>query len=202
MLAELLAERHSERRFAEEEIPPNDLSALVDAAERSPSSCDRRGVHVNVVTDRDTKALLGGLLVGGVGWIHRAPAVLMLFADPLAYKAGDEITYMPLLDAGAMVGHLGIAAAGLGLAGCFVNPNVRTSHQDYFRAEFGSDVYCGAYAVGLPREGGAMVAEVPSKERVLADCEANGTCCLTCYADYGACCKHGGKPIPDSVFAS
>lgn len=156
VLAELLAERHSERRFADENVSDDDLIALVTAAERSPSSCDRRGVYINVVTDRDTKALLGGLLVGGVGWIHRAPAVLMLFADPVAYKAGDEITYMPLLDAGAMVGHLGIAAAGLGLVGCFVNPNVRTSHQDYFRAQFGSDVYCGAYAVGPPREGGAQ----------------------------------------------
>jgi hypothetical protein len=126
----------------------------------------------------------------------------MLFADPLAYKAGDEITYMPLLDAGAMVGHLGIAAAGLGLAGCFVNPNVRTSHQDYFRAQFGSDVYCGAYAVGLPREGGATVVKTSDEGDALADCQANGTCCLAYYADYGECCKHDGKPIPDSVFAS
>ena len=151
VLTELLAERHSERRFADENVPDDDLAHLIDAAERSASSCNRHGVYMSVVTDRDTKALLGGLLVGGVGWIHRAPAVVMLFADPLAYKAGDEITYMPYLDAGVMVGHLYLAAAARGLAGCFVNPNVRESHKDLFRARFGHDLYCGAYAVGPPR---------------------------------------------------
>jgi nitroreductase len=151
VLAELLAERHSERRFANENVPDDDLARLMDAAERSASSCARHGVYMSVVNDRDTKALLGGLLVGGVGWIHRAPTVIMLFADPVAYKAGDEITYMPYLDAGVMVGHLYLAAASLGLAGCFVNPNVRTAHQDLFRTRFGYDLYCGAYAVGPPR---------------------------------------------------
>lgn len=151
VLAELLAERHSERRFAEMSLNGPTLHALTGAVATSPSSCDRQAVACLVVDDRDTKALLGGLLVGGVGWVHRAPTILMLFADPLAYKAGDEIATMPYLDAGVIVGQLGLAAAALGLVGCYVNPNVRDAHRPLFVATFGTRIYCGAYAVGYPR---------------------------------------------------
>lgn len=152
VLAALLDERHSERRFADRELDGPAIHDLTRAVTTAPSSCDRRAVNCLVVTDRDTKALLGGLLVGGVGWVHRAPAVLMLFADPAAYKAGGEIDVMPYLDAGVIVGQLGLAAAGLGLAGCFINPNVRRDHKPLFEAMFGHRIYCGAYAAGHPRE--------------------------------------------------
>lgn len=153
VLAELVAERHSERRFADEPIDSETLDTLLHAARNTASSCDRKGVRPRLVLDRDTKALLGGLLVGGVGWIHRAPAALMLFADPVAYKAGDEIAYMPYLDAGVIVGQLHLAATALGLAGCFVNPNVRERHRELFQLHFGRELYCGAFAVGHPRGG-------------------------------------------------
>lgn len=151
VLAELLDERHSERRFADTPLDGPALHDLTRAVTTAPSSCDRRAVNCLVVDDRDTKALLGGLLVGGVGWVHRAPTVLMLFADPAAYKAPGEAEVMPYLDAGAIVGQLGLAAAGLGLVGCFINPNVRKDHKPLFEAVFGHRIYCGAYAVGHPR---------------------------------------------------
>ena len=151
VLTELLAERHSDRMYAD--IPLNGpiLHELCRAIETAPSSCDRRGIRCELVDDRDTKALLGGLLVGGVGWVHRAPLVLMLFADLAAYKAPGELVNMPYLDAGTIVGQLGLAAAGLGLAGCYINPNVRLQHLPLFQQRFGHDLYCGAYAVGYPR---------------------------------------------------
>jgi nitroreductase len=151
VLAELLAERHSERMFADGPVPDEVLAGLVDVAARAPSSCDRKAISVRVVVDRDSKALLGGLLVGGTGWVHRAPAVLLLFADPQAYKAGDEITFMPYLDAGVIVGQMDLAAGAGGLARCYINPNIREGNQLHFAQTFGSGVYCGALAVGWPR---------------------------------------------------
>jgi nitroreductase len=152
VLRGLLAERHSARVFAERPVGDEALALLLEAAEHAPSSCARRGVNVRVVSDRDSKALLGGLLVGGVGWIHRAPVVLLLIADPVAYKAGDEIAWMPFLDAGVMAGQMGLAAVAAGLRGCFVNPNVRPAHRDMFTGAFGPGIMCGAFAVGWPRE--------------------------------------------------
>lgn len=151
VLAELVYERHSERRFADDPVAPDDLAALLDVVRLAPSSCDRKGLRALVIDDRDTKALLGGLLVGGVGWIHRAPAILLLLADRQAYKADDEIKYMPYLDAGVVAGQLALAAEALGLKGCFVNPNVRHAHVPLFRVRFGDEILCGAFAVGNPR---------------------------------------------------
>lgn len=151
VLAELLAERHSTRMFDDRPIELDHFKALANAIGMAPSSCDRAAVYTQPHTDRDTKALLGGLLVGGVGWVHRAPLVFLLMADRTAYKAGDEVAYMPYLDAGAIIGQLGLVAAARGLVGCFINPAIREAHLPLFEQRFGPDLFCGAYAVGHPR---------------------------------------------------
>lgn len=151
VLRQLLLERHSERAFDDQPVTDDDLAPLLDAADRAPSSCDRHGVSIRVTRSRDDLALLGGLLVGGVGWVHRAPVVLMLFGDPAAYKAPGELAYMPFLDAGVMVGAMYLAATAHGLRCCYINPNIREHNRPHFAAVFGDGVYCGALAVGWPR---------------------------------------------------
>lgn len=151
VLISLINERHSTRTFSEEPVGEA-LDDLLRAGERAPSSCDRRGVAIHVVADRDSKALLGGVLVGGVGWVHRAPVVLLFMADPQAYKAGDEVTYMPYLDTGAIVGQMYLAVTALGLRCCFINPNIRESNKKHFHGTFGPGIFCGALAVGHPRQ--------------------------------------------------
>lgn len=151
VLAQLMAERYSERVFDDRPVDPDLLADLLKVAERAPSSCDRRGVSAKPVTDRDGRALLGGLLVGGVGWVHRAPVILLLFGDPAAYKAPGEAAFMPYLDAGVVVGHLYLAATAVGLRCCFINPNIRAHNRDHFANVFGGGIFCGALAVGWPR---------------------------------------------------
>src|SRR5690606_5776526 len=94
-LIALMRERHSNRRFDPRPVPDELVDELVDAAKLCPSSCDRHGVRIRVVAARDDKDLLDGLLVGGTGWVYRAPVVFLLFADPVAYKAdeGRELHY-------------------------------------------------------------------------------------------------------------
>lgn len=150
VLAEVLAERHSDRRFGDQDVTEDDAAPLLAAAEQAPSSCDRRGVRAVPVRGRDERALLGGLLVGGVGWIHRAPLVILLVADPAAYKAAGELEFMPYLDAGMMAGQMWLAATAAGLAACFCNPNIRAANRGHFADRFGPGVFCGALAVGWP----------------------------------------------------
>jgi|SRR5690554_2819018 len=147
-LIEVMRARHSDRMFADRPVEPQTRAALLEVVDLAPSSCDRRGVSVRVVDTRDELALLGGLLVGGVGWVHRAPLVLLLFGSPLAYKAGNEIEYMPYLDSGVIVQQLLLRATDLGLAAAYINPNIRARDRDHFRAVFGDGVYTGAVAAG------------------------------------------------------
>jgi hypothetical protein len=105
-----------------------------------------------VVKERDTKALLGGILVGGVGWIYRAPVILLLMGNKLAYKAGDEYNYMPYLDAGVIIQQLFLMATAFGLKCAYVNPNIRQINKEHFHKIFGEGIFCGAFAVGYKYE--------------------------------------------------
>lgn len=155
-LIALIKERHSNRRFDDRQLEQTDLDQILDALRHCPSSCDRFGVRVKVVQDRDDKALLNGLLVGGTGWIYRAPTVLMLFANPEAYKGGDngdEANYNSYLDAGVMAQTAMLVATSLGLHTAFCNPQVRSQDRDYFYKRFSpweKSLFCGAIALGYP----------------------------------------------------
>jgi nitroreductase len=161
VLIQLIEERHSERMFSDKEVDEETLQQLLETRVAAPSSCDRHGVHLSVERERDRKALLGGLLVGGTGWIHRAPLILMLWADPLAYKAGNERDWNTYLDAGFLGEQLFLYATALGLRACFVNPQVRDFNKPHFQQTFGAlfgdpedpaeGIYCGCLAIGWPR---------------------------------------------------
>lgn len=156
-LIALVKERHSNRRFDDKQIEQPILDKLFDALRHAPSSCDRFGVRVKVVQDRDDKALLNGLLVGGTGWVYRAPTVLMLFANKNAYKGGDngdEVEYNSYLDAGVLAQTAMLVATSLGLHTAFINPQVRKADRDYFYSRFANDdlVFCGAIAIGYPHQ--------------------------------------------------
>lgn len=136
--------RRSQRTFNESEI---DISPVLKILETVPSSCNRHAVYTKTITERDDKDLLSGLLVGGVGWIHNANTVLLLFADLAAYKGVAEGS-LPYLDAGVMVQMAYLAAEVNNLGCCYVNPNIRKHNKDFFMQRFGSDLFCGALAFG------------------------------------------------------
>ena len=155
-LIALMKERHSNRRFADEQLSPETLDTILDTLRHCPSSCDRFGTRVKVVQDRDDKALLNGLLVGGTGWLYRVPTLLMLWADPEAYKGGengDEVNYNSYLDAGIMAQTAMLTATSLGLHTAFCNPQVRVKNRAYFQERFSpyeNGIFCGAIALGHP----------------------------------------------------
>jgi len=153
VLRELMLIRHSDRVYDESRAVPDELIVeLINAAGRAPSSCDRRAVSLRQVVERQDRELLGGLLVGGVGWVHRAPVILLLLADPVAYKAAGELPRMPYLDAGAVLSHLYLAATAAELSCCYVNPAVRPDNEGHFRSALHLDdvIFCGAFVAGWP----------------------------------------------------
>ena len=142
---EVLEGRSSQRAFNKEEI---DIKPILEAMRTAPSSCDRRGVLHTVVTKRDEKDLLSGLLVGGVGWINRANTIILLKADMDCYKSPAEKDNMPYLDAGVIIQTVYLTCEVMNLGCCYVNPNVREHNQTFFKQRFGSDLFCRALAFG------------------------------------------------------
>lgn len=149
ILTKLMQDRYSERLFGDGEIPSEQISDLLYAASLSPSSCNRDAILLEVFRHRDDKALLGGLLVGGVGWIHRANIVILFISDNVAYK--ENLDYMKYLDTGFKAQNIYLKCTELGLACCFVNPNVREEHKKYFDDYFLKDdqTLTGAMAIGV-----------------------------------------------------
>jgi nitroreductase len=159
-LIALMKERHSNRRFDDKQVEPELLSTLLDSLRHCPSSCDRFGTRVKIIQDRDDKALLNGFLVGGIGWVYRAPTVLMLFANQEAYKGGDngdEVNYNSYLDAGVIAQTAMLAATSLGLHTAFINPQIRQADREYFYKRFKPNdwenaLFCGAICIGYPHK--------------------------------------------------
>lgn len=145
-LMKIMKQRHSTRIFSDRTVDEKEIKELIESTTMCPSSCDRKGIYEKIVTTRDDKNFLNGVLVGGVGWIHRAPAIILLFGDPLAYK--EKLVYMPFLDAGVVIYHLYLMAEMKGMKACYVNPNVRGDNELFFRNRFGYDIFCGAIALG------------------------------------------------------
>lgn len=152
LLIEIMKIRHSDRMFSDKSISTKDIDTLKTAFSLCPSSCDRKAISLVFIDDKDKKNLLGGLLVGGIGWIHRASHIILIFADKKAYKAKGEIKFMPYLDAGVVIQQLYLSSSTINLASCFCNPNIRNFNRHHFENIFGDDIFCGAFAIGYKYE--------------------------------------------------
>jgi len=147
---DILSGRMSQRSFTGKPLTEGDLSYLYDAIRLAPSSCNRQAILVQPITAYPDISFLCDILVGGKGWLSSAPMVMLLFADPLAYKAPGEADYMPYLDAGVAAGSVYLAAEALGVGCCYVNPNIRTEDLAEFDDRFNPlDLrFVGALALG------------------------------------------------------
>ena len=124
----ILKQRRSQRMFVSVPLSDNEMGHILEAATYAPSSCNRHGVGIQVITDRTDKALLSGIFVGAVGWAHRAHALILLWADPLAYKSPNEKEFMHYVDAGFLAMNMWLAAEQKNVGACYINPNC--NHKD------------------------------------------------------------------------
>lgn len=153
-LLKIIKKRHSNRIFKNHEIESEKLKVIYDAISNTPSSCNRHGLEYHEVTGRDEKNFLSGVLVGAVGWAHRADRILLLFGRRESYK--EDLDFMPYLDAGIIVQQVYLVTAALEIGCCYINPNIRKRYLDYFKSEYarevtseyGPDYFCGALALG------------------------------------------------------
>lgn len=162
---EVLDRRRSQRLYTNEPITSDELEVILKAATMSPNSCNRHGVLLKIVSERRDKELLNGLLVGGVGWIHRAHTIILFLADPVAYASPNERDFMHYCDVGFKAMSMWLAAESIGIGACYINPNL--VDKDIFKQRFcGELIFCGALALGRFDKRPAQ-AERPSIKDIL-----------------------------------
>lgn len=133
--------------FKTKEIPQEVLDEILKTAETSPSSCNRHGLKLKVVRKRDDKELLGGVMVGGAGWVHRADTIILFLADPVAYASQREKEFMHYADVGFTAMPMWLMAETKGVGCSYINPNL--SHPDVMALKFAGDhIFCGALVFG------------------------------------------------------
>lgn len=148
VLKGIFAGRNSSRVFSGEEVTDDELEYILSLVDTSPSSCDRKAVGWVIIDDRQDKEILSGLLVGGVGWIHRADKIVLLLADMVAYGSPAERDFMPYLDAGVLIQSFYLASEVLGVKCCYVNPNIREQNKKIFNKYNEGKLFCGAIVLG------------------------------------------------------
>lgn len=147
-LQSILETRRSQRVFNREPITEQELDQILEAARIAPSSCNRHGVRLLTVCDREEKELLTGILVGGVGWVHRAEVVVLLFADPDAYKSPNEKEFMHYCDVGFTAMPMWLTAESLNIGCSYINPNIRQRNKELFYTLYPHGIFVGALAFG------------------------------------------------------
>jgi len=143
----ILDNRRSQRVFLNNPIEEKVMQKILNSAITSPSSCNRHGIHFKIIKDRKEKELLAGILVGGVGWIHKADTIILFLADPVAYKSPREKEFMHYCDVGFTAMSLWLTAESLGIGASYINPNMNYKEimQEKFAGEF---IFCGAMVFG------------------------------------------------------
>jgi len=119
---EVLKNRHSARKFKDEEVEESKLQQILEAASSAPSAGDLQAYEIVVVRDKARKDKLASAAYEQQS-IVQAPVVLVFFAHPdrssVKYgKRGDELYCIQ--DAAIAAAYAQLAASALGLGGVWV----------------------------------------------------------------------------------
>lgn len=111
--SELITNRHSTRKFSDEELSQEEVVSLLKAALMSPSSKNSRGWHFIIVDDKDKIAQLSTCKEHGAAFLKNAPLAIVVTADPMVSTAWVEDTSIAAL-------MLQLQAEDMGLGSCWV----------------------------------------------------------------------------------
>jgi len=115
--------RRSVRAFdRQRDVPPDQVTKLLQAATRAPSAGNCQPWHFVVVRDQDTKEALARAALDQ-RFLVEAPVVVVVCSDPerSARRYGDRGRYLySLQDTAAAIENLLLAAVASGLGACWV----------------------------------------------------------------------------------
>ena len=154
---EVIAKRHSVRKYADRPVGRELLDRMVSAAETAPSSKNTRSSAFMIIEDRDTIAAISEMRDRGSAFVKDAPAAIVVLGD-------ESRTDLWVDNCAISATFLQLAATALGLGSCWVHVNGRPrvssdpdagNAEDYLKnflgVRDGMRILC-VVAVGYPAE--------------------------------------------------
>lgn len=120
---QLLIERRSIRRYTGQEIEPEKVKLILEAALLSPTSKSARAWHLVAVEDKDTLARLCGCKKAGAVSLKTCPLAVVVAVDSTKSEAWIE-------DASVAAFAMQLQARSLGLGSCWVQLYGRYAEDD------------------------------------------------------------------------
>lgn len=116
---ELLYKRRSVRSFTDRAVSREETDKLLTAATRAPSACNMQSWHFYAVTD---PALRSRFAEFCAPWVATAPVIFAVCTDEeqIVGKFGERAKIFPIQDTALAIENLLLAAADMGLGGCFI----------------------------------------------------------------------------------
>jgi len=121
-VTEAILSRRSVREYDQREVSGHQVGLLLEAALRAPSAGDVHPYEVVVVLEKNKRTELARACLDQE-FVHEAPVDLVFLIDQsAAYAAYGRrgVQLYSLLDVGAAVENLMVAAAGMGLGTCWI----------------------------------------------------------------------------------
>jgi len=119
---QVIESRHSIRRFGREDVSPEMVERILQAAIKAPSAGNCQPWHFFVVRNPEVKRGLARAAYGQ-GFVAEAPVVIVVCAEPArsAARYGQRGSRLYCLqDTAAATEHILLAATALGLGACWV----------------------------------------------------------------------------------
>lgn len=112
--------RRTFRNFSEDPVPDNLIRQAVEAAQLSPSACNRQPCRVYSISDKQVQQALLSHQNGNAGFGHLAPIVLVLTSDE-SHCFGAIERHQPYVDGGLFAMSLIYALQVQRLVSCCLN---------------------------------------------------------------------------------
>ncbi len=123
-ILKLIQARRSVRSWTEQQVLPEAIKVLLQAATWAPSACNRQSSRYIVITEQDQKVALAKLREK---WLARAPVLILVGADGRNYLP-EEVHIVPYLDAAMATQNLLLMAHAIGLGAVMVKCTKRDIH--------------------------------------------------------------------------
>lgn len=115
---EVIAKRHSVRKFEDRPVEREVIDAVLNAAQTAPSSKNCRSTAFMVIEDRDTIAAISEMRDFGSAFVRNAPAVIVVMGD-------ETKTDLWVDNCAISAAFVQLAATAVDLGSCWVHVNGR-----------------------------------------------------------------------------